>query len=92
MESAPAGRAEVVIEATPPDTGTVPSEVAPTVNATEPVGVPEPVETVAVRVTEVPTETVVALAPSVVVVLGSPITVITYGLELDEALKLESPL
>jgi hypothetical protein len=69
IEWLPAASEEVVKPAVAPLRGTVPSVVAPSLNVTEPVGVPEPpdFETVAVKVTDCPT--VLGLTEDVSVVL-----------------------
>src|SRR6267378_6529910 len=55
MECVPAVRLEVEKVATPELSVPVPSVLAPSLNVTEPVGVPELPDTVAVKVTELPT-------------------------------------
>jgi len=55
MECVPAARVEVLNCACPLLSATVPSAVAPSLNVTVPVGVPEADVTVAVNVTDCPT-------------------------------------
>jgi hypothetical protein len=95
IEWLPMARDEVVKGAVAPLRGTVPSVVAPSLNVTVPVGVPEPL-TVAVKVTDCPNVlglredvSVVFVAPAVVTVvvtvaallagLGSEVVLVTVA-------------
>jgi len=71
IKSIPIGNAVVVRVATPGPSGrvAVPSRVAPSKNDTEPVGVPTPAVTVAVRVTADPKVDGLALLVTTVVVV-----------------------
>ena len=92
MVSLPTGSADVLMLAVPPESVPVPRMVAPSLNVTVPVGVPEPgllALTVAVNVTDWPTLEEGGAAVTVVVVASWPtVSVVVPLLEV----KLLSPL